>query len=97
MIQRPGGLDLGRVSGETPGIELSHQPSNFGYIFCRLRIVVDHLSKLAEIAHVLLDSFWGIGRISGRIYWRGPPTATPALGIIASVDVARTEPFAPPP
>lgn len=79
-------LDLGGVAGEAMRIEIAHLPGEFGHVFGHLRIALQHLPKLAETYHVLLEAALCIGGISRGI---GGHALLPhaAVGVVAGVEV----------
>ena len=79
-------LDNRRIAGEAARIKTLHLPREFLRLFGRLWIAFDHLAKLVQFPHLLLERSFGIYVVAGRIIGLGPWSAATIL-IVAGVDV----------
>jgi hypothetical protein len=64
-----------------------HLPRQFLRLSGRLWIALDHLAKLVQLPHSLLERFFSVGVIAGGIIGLGPRCASTVL-IVAGIDVA---------
>jgi hypothetical protein len=76
------------ITREPAWIQVLHLPRERPYLFCRLRIVTDHLPKLLKLPHLLADAALRIGGIARGI-WRRNLLRTSRMGcIVAGIEIA---------